>query len=104
MANPYDRAAPKRATNLSVNSDREARDFLRYVAEILMPQFAVHRSRNAALTPQLAGIAASELGAVVADVSGERSAIRAALDLVSTGYRVAGPAARRNPAHWPCNP
>jgi hypothetical protein len=36
--------------------------------------------------PQLAGIAASELGAIVADVSGERSTILAALDLLITGY------------------
>jgi hypothetical protein len=36
--------------------------------------------------PQLARIAASELGAVDADVSGERSSILAALDLLITGY------------------
>ena len=52
----------------------------------LTPALTVEGKRYAALTPQLAGIAASELGAVVADVSGERSAILAALDLLITGY------------------
>jgi hypothetical protein len=81
MADPYDRAAPRagRMAEREPRRDRriqrgcrEARDILRYVAEIL--------------TPQLAGIAASELDATVADVSGERSSILAALDLLITGY------------------
>jgi toxin CcdB len=52
----------------------------------LTPALTVEGERYAALTPQLAGIAASELGAIVADVSGERSSILAALDLLITGY------------------
>jgi len=46
----------------------------------------VEGERYSALTPQLAGIAASELGAIVADVSGKRSSILAALDVLITGY------------------
>jgi toxin CcdB len=52
----------------------------------LTPSLTVEGERYAALTPQLAGIAASELGAIVADVSQERSSILAALDLLITGY------------------
>ncbi len=52
----------------------------------LTPALTVEDERYAALTPQLAGIAASELGAIVADVSRERSSILAALDLLITGY------------------
>jgi toxin CcdB len=62
-----------------------------------MPQFAVHRNRNAAtkvrfpflldvlLTPQLAGISTKELGPPIADLSHDRQAIMAALDLLLTG-------------------
>jgi toxin CcdB len=62
-----------------------------------MPQFAVHRNRNTAtkvrfpflldvlLTPQLAGIFTKELGPPIADLSHDRQAIMAALDLLSTG-------------------
>jgi hypothetical protein len=46
----------------------------------------VEGERYSALTPQLAGIAASDLGAIVADVSGKRSSILAALDVLITGY------------------
>jgi toxin CcdB len=56
------------------------------VLTTLTPALTIDGERYAALTPQLAGIAASELGAVVADASGERSAILAALDLLITGY------------------
>jgi toxin CcdB len=52
----------------------------------LTPALTIEGERYAALTPQLAGIAASELGAVVADLSGERSSILAALDLLITGH------------------
>ena len=52
----------------------------------LAPALTIEGERYAALTPQLAGIAVNELGAVVADVSGERSSILAALDLLITGY------------------
>jgi len=52
----------------------------------LTPALTIEGERYAALTPQLAGIAASELGAVVADLSRERSSILAALDLLITGH------------------
>ena len=56
------------------------------VMTTLTPALIIEGERYAALTPQLAGIAVNELGAVVADVSGERSSILAALDLLITGY------------------
>jgi toxin CcdB len=52
----------------------------------LTPELVIDGKRYAAMTPQLAGIAAKELGAVVADASGERAVVLAALDLLIIGF------------------
>jgi toxin CcdB len=51
----------------------------------LMPIFGIDGKQYAMLTPQLAGIATRELGVKVADLSGKRTDIVAALDLLITG-------------------
>lgn len=51
----------------------------------LTPVLVVDGKDYLLMTPQLAGIAARELGPPVADLSGERPAVLAALDLLFTG-------------------
>ena len=51
----------------------------------LMPTFGIEGRQYAMITPQLAGISAKQLGARVADLSGKRGEIVAALDLLFTG-------------------
>jgi toxin CcdB len=51
----------------------------------LMPAIRVAGKNYLMITPQLAGVAARELGPVVADVSADRSAIVAALDFLISG-------------------
>lgn len=51
----------------------------------LTPSIDIDGERYLLMTPQLAGIARSELGAAVASVADHRSAIVAALDLLITG-------------------
>ena len=53
--------------------------------QTLTPILTVDGKDYVLATPQLAGIAARELGPVIADLSGERRAIVAALDLLFTG-------------------
>src|SRR5688500_18468276 len=51
----------------------------------LTPPIDIDGERFLLMTPQLAGIARSELGAAVGSVADQRSAIIAALDLLITG-------------------
>ena len=51
----------------------------------LTPSIDIDGERYLLMTPQLAGIARSELGAQVGSVADQRSAIIAALDLLITG-------------------
>ncbi|HWJ06178.1 MAG TPA: CcdB family protein [Steroidobacteraceae bacterium] len=51
----------------------------------LMPVLAIENREYLLVTPQLAGIAAKELGPVIADLSPDRTSIVAALDLLITG-------------------
>jgi toxin CcdB len=51
----------------------------------LTPSIDIDGERYLLMTPQLAGIARSELGAVVGSVADQRGAIIAALDLLITG-------------------
>lgn len=51
----------------------------------LTPSIDIDGERYLLVTPQLAGIARSELGAPVGSVADQRSAIIAALDLLITG-------------------
>lgn len=51
----------------------------------LTPFIDIDGERYLLMTPQLAGIARSELGAAVGSVADQRSAIVAALDLLITG-------------------
>jgi len=51
----------------------------------LMPSFDVEGKQYVMMTPQLAGIPKKLLGASVADLSGKRDEIIAALDLLITG-------------------
>jgi len=53
--------------------------------DTLTPLCTVDGKGYLLVTPQLAGIAARELGPPVADLSGERARILAALDLLITG-------------------
>lgn len=53
--------------------------------KLLMPILEVEGKRHVMITPQLAGISKKQLGALVADLSSERDAIIAALDLLITG-------------------
>jgi toxin CcdB len=57
----------------------------RSALQTLTPVCAVDGRDYLLLTPQLAGIAARELGPAVADLSSERPTILAALDLLFTG-------------------
>lgn len=51
----------------------------------LTPLCTVEGKDYLIVTPQLAGIAAKELGPAIADLSGDRQTILAALDLLFTG-------------------
>lgn len=51
----------------------------------LTPRVEIETDDYLALTPQLAGIARKELGAVIANVSGYRNEIIGALDFLVTG-------------------
>jgi toxin CcdB len=51
----------------------------------LTPVFEIESRPYVMLTPQLAGVPARQLGAEVADLSGHRAEILAALDLLFTG-------------------
>ena len=51
----------------------------------LMPYIEVDGERYLLMTPQLAGIARSELGPAIGNVAEQRSAIVSALDLLITG-------------------
>jgi toxin CcdB len=53
--------------------------------QTLMPVMRVDGKDYVAVVPQLAGVAAAELGPVVANVASERTAIVAAFDLLVTG-------------------
>ena len=53
--------------------------------ETLMPIFTIDGERFVMVTPQLAGVAKKQLGAVVAELSAQRHEIIAALDLLITG-------------------
>ncbi|AMV73071.1 CcdB family protein [Desulfuromonas carbonis] len=53
--------------------------------QILNPAFTVEGTRVILSTPELAGIARSELGETVATLAAERDTIIAALDLLLTG-------------------
>jgi toxin CcdB len=53
--------------------------------QTLTPLCTVEGKPHVLMTPQLAGIAAKELGPPVADLSHDRQAIIAALDLLFTG-------------------
>jgi len=53
--------------------------------QTLNPVCTVDGKPYVLITPQLAGIAAKELGSPIADLSGDRQAIIAALDLLFTG-------------------
>jgi toxin CcdB len=57
----------------------------RTAMQTLTPLCTVEGRPYVLITPQLAGIAARELGPPVADLSGERARILAALDLLITG-------------------
>lgn len=52
----------------------------------LMPLVNVEGNPYVMLTPQLAGISSRQLGGLAADLSHEREAIIAALDLLITGF------------------
>lgn len=58
----------------------------RAAMKTLTPVLRIEGKEYLALTPQLAGIALGELGASVADASGHREAIIAALDLLISGF------------------
>jgi toxin CcdB len=51
----------------------------------LTPSINIDGEHYLLMTPQLAGIARSELGAVVANIADQRSTVIAALDLLITG-------------------
>ncbi len=51
----------------------------------LMPTFAIEGKQFAMMTPQLAGVSVKQLGPKVAELSGKRVEIVAALDLLITG-------------------
>jgi toxin CcdB len=53
--------------------------------QTLMPTVRVDGKAYVAVVPQLAGVAAADLGPVVANLAGERDAIVAAFDLLITG-------------------
>jgi toxin CcdB len=53
--------------------------------QTLMPTCTVEGKVYVLVTPQLAGIAAKELGVAIADLSPDRQTILAALDLLFTG-------------------
>jgi len=55
------------------------------LAERLNPVFRVEGKEVAMLTPELAGVAAKALGGPIGNLSGQRGAIIAALDLVISG-------------------
>jgi toxin CcdB len=55
------------------------------LAERLNPLFEVEGKEVAMLTPELAGVPTKALGAPIGDLSSQRGAIIAALDLVITG-------------------
>jgi toxin CcdB len=57
----------------------------RTAMQTLTPLCTIEGKPYVLITPQLAGIAARELGPPVADLSGERARILAALDLLMTG-------------------
>jgi toxin CcdB len=57
----------------------------RTAMQTLSPLLAVEGKDYLMVTPQLAGIAARELGPAIADVSEQRPTILAALDLLITG-------------------
>lgn len=52
----------------------------------LTPVLEIGGSSYLAMTPQLAGVSRNLLGDVVADLSGKRAEIMAALDLLITGF------------------
>ena len=51
----------------------------------LMPAFTIEGKQFAMMTPQLAGVSVKQLGPKVAELSGKRVEIVAALDLLITG-------------------
>ncbi|SHL24930.1 CcdB family protein [Phytopseudomonas punonensis] len=55
------------------------------VLRTLTPQFEIGGEPYVMMTPQMAGIAKKQLGAMVADLTAQRDAIIAALDLLITG-------------------
>jgi toxin CcdB len=57
----------------------------RLAMQTLTPLCTVEGKHYLIVTPQLAGIATKELGAPIADLSSDRPAIVAALDLLFTG-------------------
>lgn len=57
----------------------------RLAMQTLTPVCTVEGKHYLLVTPQLAGIAAQELGPAIADLSRERQAILGALDLLFTG-------------------
>ncbi len=57
----------------------------RSAMQTLNPVCTVEGKPYVLVTPQLAGISAQELGSAIADLSGDRQAIVAALDLLFTG-------------------
>ena len=57
----------------------------RMTMQTLTPVCAVEGKHYVVVTPQLAGIAAKELGPSIADLSNDRQAILDALDLLFTG-------------------
>lgn len=60
-------------------------DSIVHPLQILNPAFTVEGTRVILSTPELAGIARSELGETVATLASERDTIIAALDLLLTG-------------------
>jgi len=54
-------------------------------SDLLNPLFAVEGREVAMLTPEIAGVPAKLLGEVIGNLSTQRGAIIAALDLVITG-------------------
>jgi len=105
MATVYSRKAPKQPTNLSINSDllNAAREsgvnLSAALEEALAEKVAVARREKwirenaeaiegqafVLLVPQLAGIAANELGAAVTTIAQHRNDVVAALDFLITG-------------------
>jgi toxin CcdB len=62
-----------------------ARAFKGKTMSVLTPEFSISGKRYVMMTPQLAGIAISEIGEPLADLTPERQRILAALDMLITG-------------------